>query len=340
MLRQGRQKKMAPEKIKAIALLSGGLDSLLAAKLILEQGIEVIGLHFSTPFGEPTREVESIQKVAQNLGIELVVLPKAEEFLELVRNPRFGYGKNLNPCVDCRIWTIQKAWEYAQEVGAQFIITGEVMGQRPKSQHKRELLIVDRESGISGRILRPLSAKLLPPTIPEQEGWVDREQLLDISGRSRARQVELGRAFGLIEEYYAGGGCPICEKNYAAKMRDYLAHAQTINMREVWLLKVGRHFRFDDAKIIVGRNQEDNNELLEFAQESGVRFEVEGIGSPVTLLLGPQTDQTIQIAAALTARYSDATGNQVEVSYGAGALDQRILVTPADNDLIEEHRIG
>ncbi len=328
------------QTIKAIALLSGGLDSQLAIKVVQEQGIEVIALHFATPFNDPAEEIIAVRQLTKKLGVELVILPKMEEFFEIIKHPQFGYGKNLNPCMDCRLWIIKKAWAYAQQVGAEFIITGEVVGQRPKSQHRDQILVVDQASGIPGRILRPLSAKLLPITIPEEKQWVNREKFFDIKGRSRARQVELGQKFGLVEEYYATGGCPLCEHAYAVKMRDYLNHAPSVSLRDIWLLKVGRHFRYEGAKIIVGRHKIDNDTLEKMAGSSDLRFEVLGIGSPITLLQGPATDDTIRFAASLTARYSDARGVLIEVTYRVGDQIAKISVKPADLATIEKYRIA
>ncbi len=329
-----------PPPIKAVALLSGGLDSQLAIKIVQEQGIEIIALHFSTPFNDPAEEIIAVRQLAKRLGVELAIFPKTEEFFNIIKHPRYGYGKNLNPCMDCRLWIIQKAWTYAQQVGAEFIITGEVVGQRPKSQHHDQILVVDKASGIPGRILRPLSAKLLPITIPEEKKWVDRDKLLDIQGRSRARQVELGRKYGLVEEYYATGGCPLCERAYAVKMRDYLDHAPSVSMRDIWLLKIGRHFRYGDTKIIVGRHLDDNEKLVKLAGPDDLRFEVFDVGSPITLLQGPATDDAIYFAASLTARYSDARGEEIEVTYNTGKSLTKISVKPADPAMVEKHRIG
>ncbi len=328
------------QTIKAVALLSGGLDSLLSIKIVQEQGIEVIALHFATPFNDPAEEIIAVRQVAKKLGVELVIFPKTEEFFDIIKHPKFGYGKNLNPCMDCRLWIIKKAWAYAQQIGAEFIITGEVVGQRPKSQHRDQILVVDQASGIPGRILRPLSAKLLPVTIPEEKHWVNRDKLLDIEGRSRARQVELGQKYGLVEEYYATGGCPLCEHAYAVKMRDYLDHAPSVSLRDIWLLKVGRHFRIGGAKIIVGRHQDDNETLEKRAGSSDLRFEVLGVGSPITLLQGSTNKDVIYFAASLTARYSDARGDLVEVIYGTGQSTTKIFVKPADVASIEMYRIG
>jgi tRNA-specific 2-thiouridylase len=330
---------MTRPPIKAVALLSGGLDSQLSIKIMQEQGIEVIALHFSTPFNDPVEEIIAVRQLTKRLGVELAIIPKTEEFFDIIKHPRFGYGKNLNPCMDCRLWIIQKAWTYAQQVGAEFIITGEVVGQRPKSQHLDQILVVDRASGIPGRILRPLSAKLLPISIPEEKKWVDRDKLLDIQGRSRARQVELGRKYHLVEEYYATGGCPLCEHAYAVKMRDYLDHTSSVSLREIWLLKIGRHFRYGDTKIIVGRHKDDNEKLEKLAGPDDLRFEVQGVGSPITLLQGPATDDAIQFAASLTARYSDAKGAVVEVNSNTGKSSTKISVKSADPATLEKYRI-
>lgn len=299
--------------VKAIALMSGGLDSILAAKLVKDLGIEVIAVHFETPMHSNSSGRESSERVCRQLGIPLRIVKAGEDYLRMVENPKHGYGSAMNPCVDCRIYFLEKAWELAEKEGAKFIITGEVVGQRPMSQHLPQLRVVERDAGLKGKLLRPLSAKLLPPTEPEEQGWVDRERLLDISGRSRSRQMELAKRYGIKDYPTPAGGCLLTDKRYAAKLRELLEHKRP-DERDYELLKLGRHFRVGESKIIVGRNEEEN-ERLTALRGDGWLFEVPDIGSPVTLLEGPKTEEAVETAAALTVRYSDAEGEST-VKYG------------------------
>lgn len=188
-------------KTKAISLLSGGLDSLLASRIVMNLGIDVIGLHFTSPLCNAIKDDDGRKAIraGRELGIRVLVRDKGDEYLEVVRNPRHGYGKNMNPCIDCRIYMLRLTSRIMAEEGASFIITGEVLGQRPMSQRKATMNIIENESGLKGLILRPLSAKLFPPTIPEVEGTVDREKLFDVRGRSRMRQYAMTREYGLRE---------------------------------------------------------------------------------------------------------------------------------------------
>ncbi len=241
--------------MKALGLLSGGLDSTLAVKLILERGIEVEAINFVTPFCLCRKSGCGASEAAKTFKIPLKVVSAGVDYLRVVRNPRFGYGKNMNPCVDCRIFMLKKAKRYAEEIGAKFIFTGEVLGQRPMSQHRGALDLIEKEAGLKGKILRPLSAKLLPKTEAEEKGLVDGEALMDISGRSRKRQIELTRQFNIEKYPCAAGGCLLTDREFAIKLKDLFDHKKRVTVKEVNLLKVGRHFRFGKNKIIVGRNE-------------------------------------------------------------------------------------
>ena len=231
-------------KHKAIALLSGGLDSTLAVRLILDQGIEVQALSFVTPFCTCNRKGRcEAKKVAVEFGIPIRTVALTEEFFPLLRNPKHGYGRGMNPCLDCRILMFSLAKENLEEMGAEFVLTGEVLGQRPMSQHLRAMRIIDRESGLEGRVLRPLSAHLLPPTMPERQGIVQREKLLGIRGRSRREQMALARGYGIADYPCPAGGCRLTEPGFARRMRDLVAHRMDFDLNDVSLLKVGRHFR-------------------------------------------------------------------------------------------------
>jgi len=249
-------------KMKVVGLLSGGLDSTLAAKLMLEQGAEVHAINFTSPFCTCTPKkagCAAVVTAVRQLGdIPLKRVALKDDYLEMVRNPKHGHGSGMNPCIDCRIMKIQKAGEYMHKIGASFLFTGEVLGQRPMSQHKRAIGIIDRESGLQGYLLRPLSASHFEPTIPEQKGWIDRSKLLGISGRSRKTQISLAADKGISDYPCPAGGCLLTDKGFSERMRDYLAFTENPLIRDIPLLKVGRHFRLENGeKIIVARNAQE-----------------------------------------------------------------------------------
>lgn len=326
--------------MKALALLSGGLDSALAIKLIKDQGIDVVALNFVSPFYLCNQKGRyTAIDVAKNLKVPLKIMDKGEEYLHLIRKPKYGYGKNLNPCIDCRIFIFKKAKEYAKKIGAKFIFTGEVLDERPMSQHRKALEIIEKEAGLKGRLLRPLSAKLLPETEAEKKSWIDRNKLLAIRGRSRKPQFELVRKFKLKGYASPGGGCLLTFKEFADKLRDLFKHKEKITRNDIILLKTGRHFRFDKNKIIVGRNEGENKQLLKLKQKSDIVFEVKGYMGPITLLQGPKTKKAIELAAKLTARYSDADRDKVLVKYVNEKLDKEVVVNQIRDKETEQLRI-
>jgi len=291
---------------KALALLSGGLDSTLAIRVIQEQGIEVIALNFVTVFCRCTShgscKLEAV-KVSEKFGIPIKVINTTERFLELVKKPKFGYGKNMNPCIDCRINIFRIAGEYMREIGADFIITGEVLGQRPMSQRMEAMNIIDKEANLTGLVLRPLCAKHMPPTIPEKTGLVDRERLLQIKGRSRKDQIQLADVFQIKDYPCSAGGCLLTDPEFAHRMRDLVDNSDA-GVNDVNLLKVGRHFRLDQTtKVIVGRNDEDNNRLEALTKEGDWLLSLADMMGPLTLVRGDVTEEKIKIAARITARY-------------------------------------
>jgi tRNA U34 2-thiouridine synthase MnmA/TrmU len=327
---------LSPKKRrKALALLSGGLDSTLAIKLMLDQGVMVEAISFVSPFctcsdGSGCAAVGA----ASRLGVKLKLVSLGEEYLEVVKNPKYGYGKNMNPCVDCRIFMLKKARKYADETGADFLITGEVLGQRPKSQHLNAMTLIEREAGLQGKLLRPLSAKLLAETEVEQRSWVERELLLDIQGRSRRRQIDLAEALGVIDYPCPAGGCLLTDPIFCTRLKDLITHEESLDLKSISLLKVGRQFRYGPNKIIVGRNQEENRRLMELKSPEDLYLEVPEYGSPITLLLGPENEEAIRVAASITARYSDAPQKKIEVKYGRKNLDISIIVSPSqDRDM-------
>ncbi|MGW8272461.1 MAG: 7-cyano-7-deazaguanine synthase, partial [Thermodesulfovibrionales bacterium] len=255
---------------KAVALLSGGLDSTLAVLVLLKQGIEVTALTFLTHFGCDITDTSSCSKdpypAAEKFGFVVKLCHLSDQFLEIVRSPKHGHGKNMNPCVDCRILMLKEAKRFMEMAGADFLVTGEVLGQRPMSQRKDSFPLIDREAGVEELVLRPLSAKLLRPTLPERHGIVDRSQLCAFSGRSRRPQIALAAELGLSDYPPPAGGCLLTDPIYSARLRDLLIHAPSPEIREISLLRLGRHFRAPDGvKIIVGRDERENERIESLA---------------------------------------------------------------------------
>lgn len=308
--------------IRALGLISGGLDSTLAARLLIEQGIEVRGVYFSTGFciSDPSRPDRSGRQYASNLCREALkvghdlkfavkVADVSREYLDIVTNPRWGYGKNANPCVDCRIMMLNKAKELMSEVGAQFVFTGEVVGQRPMTQHRPTLRQMERESSLEGFLLRPLCAKNLTETEVERRGWVDRSLLKGFSGRSRKPQIALAEEFGLLNyPQPAGGCCYLTDPSYGRKFFDFLNHLEPgreVSPEDFILMKVGRHLRIsDDLKVIVGRD-EGENDFLENYREGHWALTALGVVGPLALLDGRVDETGLEKAARAVARYCD-----------------------------------
>jgi tRNA U34 2-thiouridine synthase MnmA/TrmU len=297
----------AHAKIKAVGLLSGGLDSTLAAKLMLEQEIDVYAINFTSPFCTCTPKKAGCAAVVTAVkelgGIALKQVALRDEYLEMVRNPKHGYGSGMNPCLDCRIMKIKKASEYMRRVGASFLFTGEVLGQRPMSQHGRAMDIIDRESGFRGHILRPLSAANLEPTIPEKEGWVDRSKMLRISGRSRKTQISLASQKGIQDYPCPAGGCLLTDKNFADKMRDYFNYTEHPSVKDIPLLKVGRHFRLDNGdKVIVARNEHESKSLKDLCRPSDHLLAPLSFSGPSVVLQGTSLPAAVEKMARYTKR--------------------------------------
>jgi len=296
---------------KAIALLSGGLDSTLAVKVLLDQGITVEALNFTSPFctctGKNAGCKSEAVRVAEEFKIPIKVMHKGLDYLELLRNPKHGYGKGMNPCVDCRIFLLKKAKEYMLEIGADFVFTGEVLGQRPMSQRRDTLRIIEKESGLEGLLLRPLSAKHFKPTIPETEGWVDRDQLLSIQGRSRKEQFELAAELDVKNYPCPAGGCLLTDPSFVGKVRDVFDHSDELNLRDFRLLKLGRHFRIGErTKVIIGRN-ESENELLERSVQPGEATVRWSDGpSPLAAVMGVSSGSHLERAGQILLRYTKA----------------------------------
>ncbi len=331
---------------KAVALYSGGLDSTLAILLVMRQGIEVTALTFLTHFGCDISDRSSCSKnpfaASESFGFSVKLCHLSDKFIEIVKNPKFGHGKNMNPCIDCRILMLKEAKEFMRMQGADFIITGEVLGQRPMSQRRDTFPKIDREAGLDGYVLRPLSARLLKPTIAEQMGIVDRERLCDFYGRSRRPQMRLAEEFGLKEYPAPAGGCLLTDPIYSYRLRDLLKHNPEPELREINLLKVGRHFRSSaNCKIIVGRNKNENTIISNLADEKDYLLWVDGFGSPLTIVCGNVEQKDLGLAAALCARYSDARDMEhVEVSVSHNNKIFVIKTQRADDNTLKSHMIN
>ncbi len=328
-------------KVKAVSLFSGGLDSILATELIRRQGIEVIAFNIKTPFGIPKKDGSTeANQAAEQLNVPLKVLNVDKEYIKMLRNPKHGYGKNINPCVDCKIFILKKAKQYAKEVGADFLFTGEVLGERPMSQHGPALKTIEHEAGLKGKLLRPLSAKLLAATVAEKKGLVDRNRLLSIQGRSRKPQLELAKDYGITVFPSPAGGCLLTCEEYAKKLRDLFENKKRITVADVALLRVGRHFRVGRNKIVVGRNRDENNFLANNRAKGDYYFELPDIVGPISLLQGPKTKSAIEAAAKLTAFYSDAKTSEAKVKFGKEKLNRKMTVTLPTRPEVDKLRVG
>lgn len=342
-----------PKKAHGIGLLSGGLDSALAALVVRDAGAEVTCLHFFTGFcvtghnsriGRKNRPIANhALNVAADIRIPVELIDISEEYLPMVTNPKHGYGANMNPCVDCRIFMLERAKRYMEDVGADFVFTGEVVGQRPMSQLRHTIRLTEREAGLEGRLLRPLSAKLLEPTNVEKAGLVDREKLLDFHGRSRKPQLELAEKLGIREFMQpAGGCCFLTDENYSRKLRDLLKArtGETLSMDDVYLLGVGRHFRLGPSlKIIVGRDEVENN-FLQYYVENRWSAHATDYAGPNVLVMGEPTNDAFGVIASLVARYCDGKNERsVSVTFRKNGVTRAVEVEPADDDLVEELRV-
>jgi hypothetical protein len=331
---------------KALALLSGGLDSTLAVKVMLDQGIAVEALNFTSPFctctGKNSGCKSEAVRVAGEFNIPIKVMHKGVEYLEIVRNPKHGYGKGMNPCIDCRIFLLKKAKDYMAECGADFVFTGEVLGQRPMSQRRDTLNVIERESGLAGLLVRPLSAHHFSPTIPEQQGWIDRQKLLAIQGRSRKLQMELAAELDVKNYPCPAGGCLLTELSFVSKVRDVFDHCDALNLRDFRLLKAGRHFRIGPrTKVIIGRNEADNLVLEHAVQGDEAALRWLGGSSPLGILTGEIDADHLKTAAGILLRYTRADkGTECVVQVAAGECVTNLsVVNDFGDEKIESFRI-
>lgn len=326
------------EPVRALVLMSGGLDSRLAVYVLKAQDIEVTGISYVSPFFDATKAIQA----AEVLGVPLRVEPFTDTIVALVEHPKHGFGGNMNPCIDCHAAMLREAGRIMEREGYQFIATGEVLNQRPMSQTFRSLGIVATESGYADRLVRPLSAKLLPETEAERRGWVDRSRLLDIEGRSRKRQFALAAEYGLTDWPAAAGGCKLTEPHYSARLRELRRHEGLKDVERIRLLQFGRHFRLSPGvRLIVGRDERDNEALEQAALTNQyVVLHIVDIPGPTALLTAGATEAEIACAVGICARYSDAGDRPVAIEITAGAGVRRVLATGATPEVIEGLRIG
>jgi len=334
--------------MKAIALISGGLDSTLATKLIQNLGIELICLNTVSPFCLCNHRsskgcLYGVASTAKELGLKLVSINVTDEFLDIVKKPRHGYGSNMNPCIDCRILLFKKAKELMYREGASFVITGEVLGQRPMSQKLNTMRLIEKESGLEELVLRPLSARVLEPTLPERQGWVTRDKLLAIAGRGRREQMDLARELGINDYPCPSGGCLLTDPQFAARLKNLMRYEE-LNLNAVQLLKLGRHFRLNDkAKLIVGRDEKENLCLLNLARENDYLFSpTDDLAGPTSLGRGEFDEELLRLSCEITCRYCDLNGrNNADISCSTfGQKGHRLFkVGPLDNSLLLKFRV-
>ncbi|MBI5778555.1 MAG: hypothetical protein HZA49_03755 [Planctomycetes bacterium] len=334
--------------MKALALLSGGLDSTLAIKVVQESAVvplEIEALHFTTVFcrcdGKDGACGSKARGIAEKFHIQVRNINNTNLLLEAVRKPRHGYGSNVNPCIDCRINMIHSAREVMRQAGASFVITGEVLGQRPMSQHLRALKLIEKETKLEGLILRPLSAKLLEPTIPEKSKWVDREKLLAISGRSRKEQMSLANIFEIKDYPCPAGGCLLTDPAFAMRVKDLLLHNPNFVLNDILLLQIGRHFRLNkNLKLVVGRNEAENKTVANLAREDDILMETADYMGPVALLRGGFNEADIKLAAGITGRYADINDvKEIKTNLlNEGKIIDHILI-PVDSE-VDRYRIN
>ncbi|HJU33966.1 MAG TPA: hypothetical protein VJ695_02470 [Nitrososphaera sp.] len=346
MAQQDGQGMAEDRRPKAVALLSGGLDSQLAVRIMLEQGVDVEAVAVKTPFcdfdcGKGCGQ--RVKEVADELGIKLSTVYLGEEYLRMLKNPKYGYGSGMNPCIDCRGMMYNAAKEQMKKTNADFVITGEVLFQRPMSQNHRALHIIEKETGMECKVVRPLSAKHLPRTEAETRGLINREDMSDIKGRSRKSQLALAKQFGIFEPPNAAGGCLLTDPAFSKRIKDLIDHSTKVpSLNDVELLKVGRHFRVTpDAKFVVGRNREENDLIRALAGEDDIIIEVKDFVGPTCILRCKNYDSSLLLkCAAIAARYSDAPRDiPSKVSVIDNGNKNDVTVMPASNQEIDIVRI-
>jgi tRNA-specific 2-thiouridylase len=326
-------------KAGALVLFSGGLDSILAVKALQEQGIGAEAVHFTCPFYSS----EWARRSAGALRIRLHEVSVDSAYFRLVAKPRRGYGSRMNPCIDCKAYMLRRAERLRGRLGLDFLATGEVVGERPFSQTRAAMMLVESEAGLVGRVLRPLSAGLLPPTLAESRGLVNRDRLLSLHGRSRKPQMALARRYGIMDYPAPAGGCLLTDPEYAGRLREHLRHEGSVSWEQAELLRHGRHFRLGRFKVVVGRNEQDNEAILGLAGRMGlVRLEVVGYPGPLTVIAGKGRvpGKVLEAAAGLTVRYSDYKGKgMVRVEVRRGRKRRVVEAGTVSGKVVEKVRI-
>jgi tRNA U34 2-thiouridine synthase MnmA/TrmU len=327
---------MMEKTTTGILLFSGGLDSILACKLLQDHSVTLRSVHFSTPF---TKDLDWPRKTDALLGLSTTFLALGDAYLDILRSPAYGYGANLNPCIDCRIMMLQRAKELFDEMEASFIVTGEVVGERPMTQSKNTMRMIEKRSGLDGLIVRPLSARLLPPSIPEQTGVVDRERLLNLSGRGRKRQLELAKNYGITEVPTPAGGCLLTDPSFSTRVKDLMDHGE-LTRENVQLLLHGRHFRLvTGGKAVVARNEGENARLLQSSGPHDLILEIRGGRGPVVLLRADNLDG-LAAAASLCAKYARSqTPAEILYRRRSGDLSASMVVAPASVEFCRQHLV-
>lgn len=332
------------KSIKVVALLSGGLDSVLAALYMKKFNFEIFGLHFITPFSsrlETSKLRREYEDFYNKLGLTVEIRELGEEYLEIIKKPKFGYGRYLNPCIDCKILFLKYASEYMKEIGANFIITGEVLDQRPMSQKIFTMKLIEEEAGVSGKVVRPLSGALLPETKAESEGIIKREWLLSIRGRGRVAQISLAREIGLIDYKQPAGGCLLTDPEFARKVRDLKNHNE-LDFFNVELLKIGRHFRIDKIKLVVGRNSEENQRILNLCSGKGLLIVPSNTPGPtgfLNLQSLPRED-VLELALGILGRYCDVKNNvEFEINIAGRENIKKLIPSAKGQEEVERFRV-
>ncbi len=331
-------RKKEPSVVRALGLTSGGLDSILAALVLRDQGIEVAWVNFETPFFSS----EKARAAAHTTRIPLRVKSITRVYIEMLKNPHCGYGTNMNPCLDCHALMLKIAGSIMSREGFDFFFTGEVLGQRPMSQSKPSLRYVEKASGFAGHILRPLSARLLPITIPEERGLVDRECLLDFSGRSRKPQMTLAESFGINDYPSPGGGCLLTDPAFSRRVKDLLEHQDDCQVRDFALLKYGRHFRLhDNHKVIVGRTKEDNRQISRFTQpKEDIMLHMVDMPGPTLLIPFGAPKEIVYEAATLCVAYSKAKdGRPARVTVKSPAASEVLMVQGGSREAFQAYLV-
>ena len=335
---------MTDEKKKVVALLSGGLDSQLAVRMMQEQGFEVSAVAIKTPFCDFDCGRGcgfEIRERADELNVNLKTVYLGDEYIEMLKHPKYGIGAGFNPCIDCRSMMFKAAKKHMNEIGAEFIISGEVLGQRPMSQHAPALRTIEKETDLIGKIVRPLSAALLPETDPEKEGLIKRENLGMIKGRTRRSQLDMAKKYGIENPPNAGGGCLLTDPTFGLRAKDLFEHVDTPTINDIDLLKIGRHFRLDnETKLVIGRNKDENEMINAIALSNDVLLEARDYMGPVSILRGKNADNHIEFASSVTLRYSDAPKEQDgHVNIRKNSQTKEIVSQPANEESYIKFRI-